>query len=75
MHGGKMLKLVECEPVLKNGKVGEVIELDGVGEGSFTVACGVGALKVKRVKPEGRGIMSAGDFVRGRKISKGDILA
>ena len=74
MQNGKMLKLCELEAVSGSGNVGEVIALDDKGDGSFTVACGVGALKVFKVKPEGRGIMTAGDYVRGRKISKGDIL-
>lgn len=71
---GKMLKIVKAVPVAKNGNIGEVIDTDGVGEGSFTVACGEGALFVTAVIPEGKGKMSAGDFIRGRKIKTGDIL-
>ena len=71
---GKMLKIVKAKPVLKKGNVGEVIEIDGVGQGSFTVACGEGALFVTVVIPEGKGKMSAGDFIRGRKIKLGDVL-
>ena len=72
--GGKMLKIVKAKPVAKKGNVGEVIDIDGVGQGSFTVACGEGALAVTAVIPEGKGKMSAGDFIRGRKIKSGDIL-
>ena len=61
-------------PVSGKGKPGEVIATDPKGLGSFTVACGEGALLVKGVIPEGKGRMSAGDFVRGRKIEIGDIL-
>ncbi len=71
---GKMLKIASAEPIKANGRAGEVIALDGTGEGSITVACGEGALKIKKVKPEGKGMMSAGDFVRGRKINVGDVL-
>ena len=71
---GKMLKIVKAKPVLKKGNVGEVIEIDGVGQGSFTVACGEGSLFVTVVIPEGKGKMSAGDFIRGRKIKLGDVL-
>jgi methionyl-tRNA formyltransferase len=71
---GKMLKISKAIPVSGKGKPGEVIAIDGVGEGSFTVAVGEGALRVIRVIPEGKGKMSAGDFVRGRKINIGDIL-
>jgi methionyl-tRNA formyltransferase len=52
-----------------------VLAVDGVGNGSFTVACGEGALLVTAVIPEGKGRMSAGDFVRGRKINVGDKLS
>lgn len=72
--GGKMLKISKATPVSGCGKAGEVIAIDAQGEGSFTVACGDGALLVRSVIPEGKGRMSAGDFVRGRKIGKGDIL-
>ena len=71
---GKMLKIVKAKPVSKKGSAGEVIDADGVGLGSFTVACGEGALEVTVVIPEGKGKMSAGDFIRGRKIKVGDIL-
>lgn len=71
---GKMLKITKTAVTSDNGKPGEVVATDGVGEGSFTVACGEGALKVLGVIPEGKGKMSAGDFVRGRKITKGDVL-
>ena len=71
---GKMLKIVKAVPVDKKGSIGEVISTDGVGEGAFVVACGNGALKVTQVIPEGKGKMSAGDFIRGRKINVGDVL-
>ena len=72
---GKMLKINKALVTSGNGNAGEVIDVDGVGEGSFTVACGDGALKVTVVIPEGKGKMSSGDFIRGRKINKGDILS
>ena len=72
--GGKMLKIYKASPVMGKGKPGEVIAVDAKGDGSFTVACGEGALLVCGVIPEGKGRMSAGDFVRGRKIQLGDIL-
>ncbi len=71
---GKMLKISNAEPVFGEGRPGEVIAIDSERDGSITVACGIGALKIKRVKPEGKGYMSAGDLIRGRKISLGDIL-
>ena len=74
MPDGRMLKIAAAEPTEGSGVCGEVISADGKGEGSFTVACGEGALRVKAVVPEGKGMMSAGDFVRGRKINVKDVL-
>lgn len=71
---GKMLKIFNASLAVGKGLPGEVIALDDKGEGSFTVACGDGALSVSGVIPEGRGRMTAGDFIRGRKIKLGDIL-
>ena len=71
---GKMLKICKEIPVSASGAPGEVIEVSASGEGSITIACGVGAIRVTAVIPEGKGKMSAGDFVRGRKINVGDIL-
>ncbi len=71
---GKMLKMYKAEAVSGSGRPGEVIACDPKGEGSFTVACGDGALKVRGVIPEGKGRMTAGDLLRGRKLQLGDIL-
>ena len=73
-QGEKMLKIFATEPTEGKGKPGEVIAISSKGEGGFTVACAEGALLVKGVIPEGKGRMSAGDYVRGRKINIGDIL-
>lgn len=73
--GGKMLKINKARPVGGSGEPGLVIDISDKGEGYFTVACGVGALKVTAVIPEGKGRMTAGDFVRGRKINLGDKLS
>ncbi len=72
--GGKMLKICRVVATVGKGSAGEVIALDGMGEGSITVACGDGAIKITALKPEGKGVMSAGDFIRGRKIALHDIL-
>ena len=75
IHNGKMLKIYRATPIDSGrGRVGEVIDINAKGEGSFTVKCGEGALCVFGVIPEGKGRMSAGDFIRGRKITVGDIL-
>lgn len=71
---GKMLKINKATVVSGKGRAGEVIDLSDKGDGFVTVACGEGALKITVFIPEGKGKMSAGAFVRGRKISLGDIL-
>lgn len=72
--GDKMLKIFNAYPVDAKAEPGLVIETDAHGDGYFTVACGEGALEIHGVIPEGKGRMTAGDFIRGRKINKGDIL-
>lgn len=72
--GGKLLKITKQKPTVGRGTPGEVIATDSKGDGSFTVACGEGAMRVLSVVFEGKGRMSAGDFVRGRRVSVGDIL-
>lgn len=71
---GKMLKIARVKEVSGSGMPGEVIEASGIGDGFITVACKEGAIRILQVTPEGKGKMSAGDFVRGRKIAVGDIL-
>ena len=55
---------------MSRGVIGEVISLD---EG-ITVACADGTVTVTCVIPEGKGRMNAADYIRGRKLSVGDIL-
>ena len=69
-----MLKICKAVPVSGKGECGRVIELDTKGDGSFTVVCGEGALRVLSVIPEGKGRMTSGDLIRGRKLALGDIL-
>lgn len=73
LPSGSMLKVTKSEIYASGGKhgaCGEVIADDG----RIVVACGEGAVSLLGVLPEGKGRMSAADFVRGRKIAKGDIL-
>lgn len=69
---GKMLQITKAEESSDNfGEVGTVFDL---GTDGFKITCGRGSVKVLEVIPEGKGKMSAADFVRGRKISLGDVL-
>lgn len=70
---GKLLKVTKTRLVSKEdtGKpFGTVLSLDG----EIVVACGRGTLAILGVLPEGKGRMNAADFIRGRKLSVGDIL-
>lgn len=74
---GKLLKIIKTSVSAYNNcgaRPGTVIALEEA-KGFFTVACGEGALDIHALLPEGKGRMSAGDFIRGRKTAKGDILA
>ena len=70
----KMLKINRAVPTDIQGEVGVVSDLSGSGDGYIILGTGDGSLKVLSVIPEGKGKMSAGDLVRGRKIQIGDKL-
>lgn len=71
---GKLLKIVQseiCERESQNSEAGKVLSADN---GKIRVACSSGSINILTLLPEGKGRMSAGDFIRGRKISEGDAL-
>lgn len=72
---GKLLKVVASRVVDAEKTVkalpGTVLS---VGD-DIKVVCGKGILSLLTVVPEGKGKMSAADFVRGRKIAEGDLLS
>lgn len=72
---GKLLKIVESRVADADKTVkalpGTVLS---VGE-DIKVVCGRGILSFLTVVPEGKGRMAAADYVRGRKISEGDLLS
>lgn len=75
---GKLLKVVAarrgsttpptCPP-------GTVLALDASAEGGIEVACADGTLWLTRIVPEGKAAMAAADYIRGRRISQGDVLS
>ena len=71
---GKLLKVTSAHVVdrdsVSDKPVGSVVTLDG----EITVVCGKGKIALTGVLPEGKGRMSAAEFIRGRKINIGDIL-
>ncbi len=71
---GKLLKIVEseiCERESVNTECGRVASLDN---GKIRVLCARGSINVLKLLPEGKGRMTAADFIRGRKINEGDVL-
>ena len=71
---GKLLKVTKAIIASREGdnaEIGKVVALDD----GITVTCGKGKITLLSVLPEGKGRMSAADFIRGRKIDVGDILA
>ncbi len=86
-EGGKTMKVVEAapgegadaygvypSPQPTGARPGTVLALSDRREGSITVATGDGTLRLLCVKPEGKGVMTAADLVRGRGIREGEIL-
>ena len=65
---GKRVKILKGEPVEGTGEPGEVIEAGR----DLIVATGEGALKIERLRPEGRKEISGEEFVRGYRVRKGD---
>lgn len=74
MQGEKTVKILRAVAAAGQGAPGEVLSLSDEGEGSITVACGDGAISITHLIPEGKGRMTAADYIRGRKIQKGEIL-
>lgn len=74
LPNGRMLKVLSARPVKGKGEVGTILSLDETGEGGIVVACGEDALCITRVRPEGKGSMSAADFIRGRGVHVGERL-
>ena len=71
---GKLLKIVEseiCERDSENEDFGKVVSTEN---GKIRVLCAHGSINLLKVLPEGKGRMSAADFIRGRKISEDDLL-
>ncbi|MBQ6261902.1 MAG: methionyl-tRNA formyltransferase [Clostridia bacterium] len=72
---GKILQITKARAAqFSAGKEAEPGTVISCGAEGFTVVCSDGAIIVTEVIPEGRGRMSGADFVRGRKVSVGDVL-
>ena len=73
MPDGKRLKIIEAtgEICPIHGVPGTVVAID---RGTLDIVCADGILHVTSLQPEGKGRMAAADFLRGRKLSAGDVL-
>ena len=69
----KITRAVTAEGESK-GEPGTVALLIGKGDGRMEINCGEGRLAVLRLIPQGKNEMSAGDFIRGRKITESSVL-
>lgn len=65
---GKRLILLSAEVTEQEGEPGQIVE---VTKKSFTVACGKGALRIRRVQPEGKKPMDTAAFLNGKKLETG----
>ena len=72
---GKLLKLTHARlsDMAKTDNAGEVAALSDKGEGEIVLSCGNGCISVTGVVPEGKKPMKSADYIRGRRISVGDI--
>lgn len=73
MPDGKRLKIVAARKEICSvtAAPGTVVAIEG---GTLDIACADGILHVTHLQPEGKGRMAAADFLRGRKLSAGDVL-
>jgi len=67
--GEERLKIWDAQALEGSGPPGQII---GVGDSGITVACGRGALLVRRLQRPGGKTLEAAEFLRGRPIAVGE---
>lgn len=74
--GSSALKITKAEltDIPCEGEAGLAVALDAKKDGAIFVNCADRQIKLLRLIPEGKKEMSAGDFIRGRKIEAGQRL-
>ena len=65
---GKHVKIYGAEVTEQSGAPGEILE---VTKRFFTVACGEGALRIRKLQPEGKKPMDTAAFLNGKKLEVG----
>ena len=68
---GRLGSRILMERQEARGKNGEVFEVNRNG---IKVTCRDGIVIIKSLQPEGKRVMSAGEFLSGHNIKKGEIL-
>ncbi|MFN4019624.1 MAG: methionyl-tRNA formyltransferase [Erythrobacter sp.] len=66
---GERVKLLLAEVADAMGAPGTVLDED------FTIACGTGALRPLRLQRAGKPVLERGEFLRGRPVAAGTVLA
>jgi len=66
---GERVKLLLAEVADDGGAIGAVLDAD------FAIACGTGALRPLRLQRAGKPAMDRADFLRGRAVTAGTVLA
>lgn len=63
----RMIKILSAEPVNRTGSPGEVLQAD---KGGIVVGCGLGALRITELLPEGGRRLTAGEFLAGNEVTQ-----
>ncbi len=61
---GKTIKIITSEAVAGSGEPGMLYERDGT---TLDAGCGSGMLRILSLQPEGKKVMTAGEFLRGHR--------
>jgi methionyl-tRNA formyltransferase len=70
---GKTAKIYQAEVITDVSESSSPGEITEVTKKSFTIACGEGALRIKRLQPEGKKEMDAASYLNGNKLEVGMI--
>lgn len=68
---GAILNIIDAKPAEGLGRAGEILRAE---KGEIVVACGKNAIQITFLQIAGGKVMSAKDFLNGRKIKVGDVL-
>lgn len=69
---GQQVKFYKAEALMDEEPDGEPGTVSETGKNYYTINCGAGKLRVYEQQLQGKKRMSAGDFMRGHKLSIGD---